>query len=310
MSRRSSSFGHAVHDLVATLRADGMPSARNLLVTVFGDAVATTGVAVSVQSLVRLLEGVGVNDRLVRTSLTRLVRDGLLRNERVGRQSFYSIDPASLSLFEGVESRIYHHEEAEWDGRWTFAIVDAAASDAAGRTALRRELSWLGMGSVAPNVLASPNLQPDDLIAALERIGGAHQVLVTRGAAEAGALTMSDEEISMRCAPIEELSAQYAEVVDWFGPVAAALGRDRAPSPQACWTTRLLLVATFRRVALVDPRMPRRLLPAGWAGTQARDLAASLYERLHGPAESWLSDVCSNPVSPWSSESSVANRFR
>ena len=85
-----------------------------------------------------------MNERLVRTSLTRLARDRILRNERVGRRSVYSIEPASTSLFERAERRIYAGTDDEapgWDGEWTLAVIDGTASSAAGRTELRRELA-------------------------------------------------------------------------------------------------------------------------------------------------------------------------
>ena len=302
-------LGEAVVGLVAMLREHGMPSARNLLVTVFGDAVAPHDATVPVQALVQLVDGVGVNDRLVRTSLTRLVRDGILRNEKVGRRSIYSIDPVSRSLFEQADNRIYRHRELDWDGRWTLAVVDAASSTAAGRSALRRELAWLGMGTVTPNVLASPSLDPKTVTSMLERIGDGHHVLVTRGAAAGGVSTMSDEEIARRCAPIDELSDRYLELIDWFEPVAEAFERTSEPSRQDCWTTRLLLIATFRRVVLIDPALPDRLLPESWSGATARDLVGSLYHRINGPAEAWLAEVCAEPITGWASGSRRLDRF-
>ena len=166
------------------------------------------------------------------------------------------------------------------------------------------------MGSVTPNVLASPNLEPRQVTATLERVGGTHQVLVTRGAAADGVLTMSDEEIARRCAPTQELSTRYAEIVEWFEPVAAALDPAGTPSPEHCWTLRLLLIATFRRVALADPQLPDRLLPEQWQGTRARELVASLYTRLRPSADSWLAEVCSNPVTAWPRRSGEDQRFR
>lgn len=303
------SFSDATADLVATLRDRGMPSATNLLATVFGDAVPERGTAVPVQSLVQLVSDIGVNDRLVRTSLTRLVRDGILRNEKVGRHSIYSIDPASRSLFDHADSRIYRHRELDWDGRWTLAIVDATASTVADRAALRRELAWLGMGTLVPNVLASPSLEPATITSMLERVGVDHHVLVTRGAAAGGVSTMSDEEIARRCAPISDLSERYGDIIDWFTPVANAFDHSDEPSPSDCWTVRLLLIATFRRVALSDPALPDRLLPESWNGAAARALAASLYRRVLEPSAAWLADTVDASPGTWGPAEHHRRRF-
>lgn len=53
---------------------------------------------------------------------------------------------------------------------------------------------------------------------------------------------------------------------------------------QAAFLARLLLVHEFRRLVLRDPFLPAALLPAGWAGPEARatfdDAVAALAERL------------------------------
>ena len=120
-------------DPVGRLRAatisNGAPSARNLLVTVFGDALLPHGAdtAVSVGSLARLLEPFGVSERLVRTSLTRLMNDGLLTSRSVGRRSFYSVAPESVPLFRQADGRIYGTRRPAWDGWWT-VVVTASSS--------------------------------------------------------------------------------------------------------------------------------------------------------------------------------------
>ena len=85
------------HDLRAATCSNGAPSARNLLVTVFGDVLLPHGIrdgGVRARRWPISSESFGVNERLVRTSLTRLVNDGLLAvTERSGRRSFYGVAP-------------------------------------------------------------------------------------------------------------------------------------------------------------------------------------------------------------------------
>jgi len=309
-SPAGSPLATVVDDLVISLRDRGMPSARNLLATVFGDVVAPHDAAVPVQALAQLLEPLGASERLVRTSLTRLVRDGILRNERIGRRSVYSIDPQARPLFQQADERIYNGRQLEWDGRWTLAVIDGTSSTAHERTVLRRELGWLGLGPIAPNVLASPNVSPQTVTAALERIGGDHHVLVTRGAAADGTSTMSSEEIARRSTPVQDLSDRYTEFIDRFGPCSTALDRTREPSPQDCCSLRLLSIAVFRRVALADPGLPGRLLPDDWSGQVARELVASLYHRAREPADAWIADVFSGHRVVWPATVDLGDRFR
>src|SRR5688572_25655361 len=88
-------------DLDAAVCSGGAPSARNLLVTVFGDVVAPLGpeTELTVQQLSAVLADFGASERLVRTSLTRLVNDDLLAARASGRRSFYRVAPTAIDLF-------------------------------------------------------------------------------------------------------------------------------------------------------------------------------------------------------------------
>jgi phenylacetic acid degradation operon negative regulatory protein len=113
-------------DLRSAACSDGAPSARNLLVTVFGDALLPHGeeTQISVRSLSRLLGAFGVNERLVRTSLTRLVNDGLLTTTAEGRRSFYRVAAPALDLFRQADQRIYRGTSDDWDGSWTIVVIE------------------------------------------------------------------------------------------------------------------------------------------------------------------------------------------
>ena len=67
--------------------------AGSLLTSVFGDAIAPRGGAVWLGSLINVLEPFGINQRLVRTSVFRLAKEGWLRSEQIGRRSYYSLTP-------------------------------------------------------------------------------------------------------------------------------------------------------------------------------------------------------------------------
>src|SRR5690349_87804 len=64
--------------------ADDPPRARSLIVTVWGDALAPHGGEAWLAGLIRLLAPFGINERLTRTSVFRLARDGWLEGETHG----------------------------------------------------------------------------------------------------------------------------------------------------------------------------------------------------------------------------------
>ncbi len=240
-----------VTDPVGRLRSatisNGAPSARNLLVTVFGDALLPHGTdtAVSVSSLAALLEPFGVSERLVRTSLTRLVNDGLLSTRAVGRRSFYGVATRSVPLFRQADARIYGSRRATWDRSWTIVVIDGTEATPSERARLRQRLTWAGLGGVAPNVMASPVVTAEEAALVVEQAGGFRNVLVSRSRLVEGASTIDEEELARRCAPLDEVAAGYDEFVDRFGDI------DRST---------LDALDTRRRVQASHPA--RRHLPA------------------------------------------------
>jgi phenylacetic acid degradation operon negative regulatory protein len=275
-------------DLRGATCSDGAPSARNLLVTVFGDALLPHGddVALPVKTLARLLESFGVSERLVRTSLTRLVNDGLLAVISEGRRSSYRVAPEALELFRAADERIYRGAAPDWDGSWTIVVIDGAEATAARRARLRQELVWEGLGTVAPNVLASPVVPAAEAAAVVARIGGFDHVLVTRARVVAGDGVLDADELARRCAPLDAITGRYEEFVARFSPFA---GLDLTTlSPEPSFKLRTLLVASFRRLVLADPLLPAELLPADWIGDRARTLAAAVYGAVADAAEEFV----------------------
>ena len=61
--------------------------AGSLIISAFGDAILPRGGRVWLGSLIRLLEPLELNERLVRTSVFRLAKEEWLRTETVGRRA-------------------------------------------------------------------------------------------------------------------------------------------------------------------------------------------------------------------------------
>lgn len=275
--------------------SNGAPSARNLLVTLFGDALLPHGVdvAASVRSLTALIEPFDVNERLVRTSLTRLVNDGLLASRSLGRRSFYGVEASAVPLFRSADARIYGPRSTTWDGCWTVVVIDGNEGTAAHRARLRQRLTWAGLGVVAPNVMASPIVSPADAALVVEQVGGFDHVLVTRSELHDAPGTLDADELARRCAPIDEIAVRYREFVDTFedlDPASLAALADADAFKLRTW-----LVATYRRIVLVDPLLPAALLPDGWAGATARALAAAVYSGVAEASERHLAATVELP---------------
>ncbi len=58
-------------------------------------------------SLIQLLEPIGINERLIRTSIFRLTKEGWLTAEKVGRRSYYSLTGTGRRRFDKAFKRVY-----------------------------------------------------------------------------------------------------------------------------------------------------------------------------------------------------------
>nr|HPQ96501.1 hypothetical protein [Thiolinea sp.] len=67
--------------------------ANTLILTIYGDLVHDFGGSLWLGSLIRLVQPLGISERLVRTSVFRLAEKGMLQARQVGRRSYYRLTP-------------------------------------------------------------------------------------------------------------------------------------------------------------------------------------------------------------------------
>lgn len=265
--------------------------AGSLITSVFGDAVMPRGGRIWLGSLIRLLEPLGLNERLVRTSVFRLARDEWLRSEPVGRRTDYLLTSSGQQRFEEASSRIYASSTPQWDRRWRL-IVTVGELGGRERERLRQALFWQGFGALGPDCFVHPSA---DLIAAFdaliaEGLGDVLPRLKPLLAADAAlGASASDVEMVRRAWNLERLAGMYAEFVARYLPILGQL-RDSAGEvdDESAFLVRALLIHDYRRLLLRDPDLPDVLLPADWPGQRARLLCRELYRRLLMPSERHL----------------------
>jgi len=278
--------------LIRRFRRDPDASARTLLVTIFGDSVVPHGGEIWLGSLLRLVEPLGISERLVRTSVQRLVTDGLLVTRRRGRRSFYSVAPAARHDFWEADQRIYHPRTGTpWDGRWTVA-VETPGLGAPDRTTLRQHLAWLGFSALGASVHVCPLDRADEVQQLLADAQLTGQVAVFR--AELAARGLTDADLArVMTTQLSAIDPAWRTFLRRFAPLADVLAADDAElDAQTAFLTRTLLVHAYRRVVLREPDLPAELWPAEWIGERAYAIAATCYRALTGPAEVHLLAVC------------------
>ncbi len=258
----------------------------SLLITIFGDAIAPRGGAVTLQSLIALARPFGLTERLVRTAAARLAREGWLATRRRGRRSEYRLSRGGAGRFAEATARIYAVEPPPWDGLWRLLILPGRP-----RTEAREALRWLGHGEIAPGVFAHPGSTAQEAREARAAAPGALLL-------EAAAIDPAAEGYLVRRGwKLEELRDGYLRFLARFAPLEP-VARARRLSAADAFLLRTLLVHEYRKIHLQDPLLPARLLPRDWAGTRAAQLARSVYSAVFAPAELHLDTAAERLAGP------------
>jgi phenylacetic acid degradation operon negative regulatory protein len=269
------------------------PRAKSLVMTVFGDAIAPHGGGVWLGSLIELLAPLGVADRLLRTSVFRLVQEGWLVASREGRRSRYALETEALPRLQRANRRIYAKPGLHWDGKWSLLLAPNGSIDTDLRTALRKELQWEGFGMLGPGVLAHPAPDLDSVAEVLARQQAQGKLFACSVTALPGVNGRPLAELVEAGWDLSAVASTYLQFIDRFSPLLALLRADAGLGPQQAFAIRTLLIHAYRRLQLHDPMLPLELLPLKWPGSDAYELARGIYRLVCEPAETHLMAVLS-----------------
>jgi phenylacetic acid degradation operon negative regulatory protein len=289
----------ASRKLVAEFSSRRTLRTGSLITTVFGDAIAPRGGSVWLGSLIEVMSNFGVSERLVRTSVFRLVQEGWLQSTQVGRRSYYSLSDEGRDRFERATHKIYGEPMTDWDGQWCMVMLADLAAER--REVVRKELGWLGFGALAAGVLAHPAPEMSEVDALMQRLDVADELIIMSG------LTIRNDNGMRRRAQsswnLADIDERYESFVKRFRPLMAAYSKNSEVEPQAAFVVRTLLIQEYRKVLLRDPQLPAELLPAHWHGNAAYQLCRNLYQAVYKQADRYLTatmETADGPLPPLS----------
>ncbi len=271
------------------------PNAKSLIVSVFGDAILPHGGNIWLGSLADLVAPFGCNERVVRTCVFRLSKEGWLASTQVGRRSFYSLTESGRRRFAAAHKAIYAFGGKPWSGRWT--IVFSGLAEGPPREALRDDLAWQGFGQLMPGVMLHPEPDEASLRQALVGDGLDRRALTARARAEDWAPPDDMRDVVARAWDIDGIGAIYAAFLDDFRPFLELVGAG-ALSPRAAFRLRILLIHAWRRAVLRDPLLPEELLPTEWLGAASRLVCRNIYRAVQGAAEIYLATTMDTAYGP------------
>lgn len=256
--------------------------------TLWGDSIAPVSDGIWLGDLIRLLTPFRVSERLVRTSAYRLVEEGWLEAERRGRQSWYRLTEPGVRRVDHASHRIYGQPQLAWNGEWTMVILRRGENSAAERLQLRRELGWEGFGILAPGILLHPSADADALREILKRLDLRESAFVLQAQHPRSTGAPSSAALVQDAWDLAEVRDRYQQLLRHFAALPPLLRSGCKPATS--FAVQTLLVHTYRRAVLRDPRLPKPLLPAGWAGHEAYELCKEIYTLTTPGAQQFLRD--------------------
>jgi phenylacetic acid degradation operon negative regulatory protein len=260
------------------------PAPRQLITTLYGLYARAEHDWLSVASLVRLMEDLGVDAAAVRSSVSRLKKRDVLRSVRHDGRAGYALSPSTVEVLREGDDRIWSRPRATAEDGWLVAVFSVPESEREKRHALRSQLARLGFGSAAPGVWVAPGTLYDETVRALDRLGLSAYTEFFRGD------YLGSGDVAARMAEwwdLDEMARLYDAFVDDF----AGLRSSTAPAPVEAFRAYVPMLTAWRRLPYLDPGLPLEHLPADWAGLAAGELFADLDELLRKPADEHAQSV-------------------
>tara|TARA_R110002111_G_scaffold51311_1_gene89884 strand:+ start:31106 stop:32026 length:921 start_codon:yes stop_codon:yes gene_type:complete len=249
----------------------------SLISTVFGDVLTQHGGVIWLGSLVKALSPLGVDERLVRTSVFRLVKDGWLKSHKLGRRSYYQLTTYGTREFQRAANRIYNMEKPEWNEKWQLVFPRDIPDDK--KEPLRRSLHWQGFRQIAAGVFARPETDQKELLEIIEEFSIESNVFLLNGYADNSTPHLVVQDLVEENWELGKIAKKYKEFIRRFSPPRKWLETHQA-DPESAFFARTLLIHDYRRILLQDTSLPEKLLPPSWPGLVAQQLTRELYLAL------------------------------
>ena len=283
---------------------DGNISSTTLVFTFFCDVVTQHGGEVWLGSIIHALAPLGINERLTRTAVFRLVQDGWLESRKQGRRSYYCLTKTGQHYYQRAANRIYASSKPDWDGVWTLLFTSLVPENK--RDTLHRGLSWLGYGRMAAGVYALPSNQRPSLYELLSDLELEDCVVNMQAQADSAE---SLQKLVLSRWKLGELRERYREFTDQYQTARKSL-INKAADEHLIFLFRVLLMHEYRRILLSDPELPDAMLPVEWEGSTVQLMTAKIYRMLMSRTSRWVNHELFNADGPMKSNTStLKNRF-
>jgi phenylacetic acid degradation operon negative regulatory protein len=262
----------AVAPLAGNARRESTTKSQALLVALIADYSVGHSAPFASAAIVRVLGEFGVSPAGARSALSRVTRRGILLASKVGRQTYYMVNPQD---FDARLDRLRHYVDfgaahPRWDGTWTAVMFTVSEDERSQRSRLRSALERLGFAPMLDGVWVRPG-DHRDAAAAMARDLDV-RIATTCAAIGDGGIAPLD------AFDLDSTRGLYARFLEEFEPILDRLDAGMLGAAEAL-VARTRVLDAWRTIALEDPDLPLELLPADWPLPRARRVFVELWER-------------------------------
>lgn len=260
-------------------------STQSVLFTIFGDYIYSPKLqsAIWVGSLIRLLEEFGYSEQAVRLVISRMFSNGWLERKKSGVKSYYSLSEKSLQLMRDSEKRIFPKpaDQKKWNGQWFLVChINVETFNKDVRVALRKELKWLGFGTISSNVWISPFDYKNEIQQVFKQLKILDSIELFTATHDGYAL---DKALVTKSWDLSKTNVAYSMFLNKYQvhltDIVTKL-EDGKLSDNKCFVERVTLTNEYRKFPFLDPGLPEELLPPDWLGGKAVNLFKTLHDLL------------------------------
>jgi phenylacetic acid degradation operon negative regulatory protein len=271
----------------------GLIQPRAALLTLYGDyGLQIPRGEIGIGSLIELLSNFGLSEQAIRSAVSRMCRNGILKVRRMNTKSYYSLTEEGSGLLETGKQRIFDRKKRHWNDRWTIVTYSIPEQQRTVRNQLRQELGWLGFGPLSKATWISPNnlIEQVEEIANRLHIKDHIQIFETqhRGSTD-------PQNIVNRCWDLKRLHKKYSDFIVKYQPklddYQRRIDSNSSINPSTCFVERFELIHEYRRFPFFDPDLPVELLPKDWLRFEATDLFHKYYGLLTNRAGEYFDSV-------------------
>lgn len=266
-----------------------------MVVTIFCDVIKPHGGQVALGSIVEAGGLVGISEQAIRSAVNRLVTEGWLVSEAHGRRSIFRFSKIGALRSAVPSRRVYQSLATDWTGLWNILIAKSWNLEHETYVQASRDLQWAGYGRVCDNVFIRPQLDSDDMLCCVGSMLENNVVCIV-GSAKQCPVNGTLDDLIGRAWDLSTIANRYKAFTERYAPILTALMKKPAMRSAEAFALRLCMVHDLRRIRILDPQLPLSLLPKGWTGTKALDLAREIYQALVPLSEHYITEFMQGPT--------------